>query len=222
MSFGRVVSQTLPVTLLTLLLVNCSGSPSDSVVLTADKPLHLEDHLDAATIVGSEVPANVPSAMEWGFDEPQEDWKPVVPWNPTNDPVEVTQLDDGLRLTFTDGTRNPNGNPRGGLVLEVPDWNYEDLAHLVVRARTSDEVSFFFIGFNRSEGTGTDTSGPNPFEHDGDLVLKISPSEPFAEAGVDGGPASPRQLERRPRYFSETPVTEAAATIKDCIDRIEQ
>ena len=50
MSFGRVVSRILPVTLLALPFVSCSGSPSDSVVLTAEMPLHLEDHLDAATI----------------------------------------------------------------------------------------------------------------------------------------------------------------------------
>ncbi len=37
MSFGRVVCRIFPVTLLALLLVNCSGSPSDSPVLTADQ-----------------------------------------------------------------------------------------------------------------------------------------------------------------------------------------
>jgi hypothetical protein len=39
-------------------------------VLTADMPLHLEEHLDVATIVGSEVPADAPAVMEWHFDEP--------------------------------------------------------------------------------------------------------------------------------------------------------
>ncbi len=162
MSFGRVVSRILPVALLTLPLANCSGSPSDSVVLTAEMPLHLEDHLDAATIVGSRVPADAPIVLEWRFDEPQEDWKPVVPWNPTIDPVEVTQLDDALRVTLTDGTRNPDGVRRGGLVLEVPDWNYEDLAHLVVRARTADDFRNLHNDFNRRERTGTDTDSPMP------------------------------------------------------------
>ena len=152
----------------------CSDPGSDSVVLTADMPLHLEAHLDVATIVDSEVPAEVPTVMEWHFDEPQEDWKPVVPWNPTIDPVEVTQLDDALRVTLTDGTRNPNSEPEGGLVLEVPDWNYEDLAHLVVRARTSDDVEYFFIEFNRQEGTDTDTDFPDPFEHRGEGVPVVS------------------------------------------------
>ena len=164
MSFGRVVSRILPVALLTLPLLSCSGSASDSPVLTAEMPLHLEDHLDAATIVGSEVPAEVPAVMEWHFDEPQDDWKPFVPpRNWARDPVEVTQLDDALRVTMTDSTRNPNGRPWwGGLVLEVPDWNYEDLAHIVVRARTSDDFRTrgLAIYFNRRGATGTDTGAP--------------------------------------------------------------
>ncbi len=117
-------------------ILGCGGPAP----LTVDMPLHLEDHLDAATVVGSEVPDDIPEPVEWHFDEPQEDWKPVVPWYPTMDPVEVTQLDDALRVALADGTRT-NGPPLwSGLVLEVPDWNYEDLAHFVVRARTTDDV----------------------------------------------------------------------------------
>ena len=48
----------------------CQNGPAP---LTADVPLHLEDHLDAATVVGSEVPADVPVPVEWRFDEPQPD-----------------------------------------------------------------------------------------------------------------------------------------------------
>ena len=174
MSFGRAPSRILPATVLGLTLVSCSGSPSDSTVLTADMPLHLEEYLDVATIVGSEVPADVPTTMEWYFGEPQEDWKPVVPLDPTVDPVEVTQLDDALRITLTDGTRYPNGGLSGGLVLEVPDWNYEDLAHLVVRARAADDVRNFVILFNRREGTGTDTDLGFTFQYAGETVPVVS------------------------------------------------
>ncbi len=165
MTFGPAASRIFPATVLGLALVSCSGSPSGSTVLTADMPLHLEEHLDVGTIVGSEVAADAPAVMEWHFDEPQEDWRPVVPWNPTIDPVEVTQLDDALRVTLTDGTRNPNGSPGGGLVLEVPDWRFEDWAYVLVRARTADDVRDFWIEFNRREGTGTDTDFPDPFEY---------------------------------------------------------
>ena len=172
MTFGRTASRIFPATLLSLTLVSCSGPPSGSTVLTADMPLHLEEHLDVATIVGSEVPADVPTVMEWLFDEPQKDWKPVVPWYPTMDPVEVTQLDDALRVALADGTRT-NGPPLwSGLVLEVPDWNYEDLAHFVVRARTTDDVRNLGIYFNGREGTDTDSR--NPFEHLGDRLPVVS------------------------------------------------
>ena len=151
-----------------------TGLEPGPVPLTAEVPLHLEEHLDVATIVGSEVPADLPEPVEWRFDEPQEDWKPVVPSNPTNDPVEVTQLDDALRITFVDGTRNPDGEPVGGLVLEVPDWHYEDLGHLVVRARTSDGFDLFSLAFNRREGTGTDTWFSGPFGHGGEWLPVVS------------------------------------------------
>ena len=97
-----------------------------------------------------------------------------MPWNPTNEPVEVTQLEDAVRVTLTDGTRNPNGLPRGGIVLDVPDWDYEDLAHLVVRARTADDVRNFSVEFNRREGSGTDTDFPMPFAHRGETVPVVS------------------------------------------------
>ena len=44
---------------------------ADSEALSADIPLHLEEHLDAATIIGSEPPRDIPEAMSWRFDEPQ-------------------------------------------------------------------------------------------------------------------------------------------------------
>ncbi len=62
---------------LALLSSGCADRDSAPAVLTADLPLHLEDHLDAARIEGSEVPADIPAPVEWRFDEPQPDWKPV-------------------------------------------------------------------------------------------------------------------------------------------------
>ena len=176
MCFFSANSRIVTATLLSLALAGCSGSSSGSTVLTADMPLHLEQHLDVATIVGSEVPMDAPAVMEWHFDEPQEDWKPLVPpRNWTRDPVEVTQLDDALRVTVTDvtdGGWNPRSALWGGLVLEVPDWNYEDLAHLVVRARTTDDFFRLGIYFDPREGTGADTD--SPFEYLGDWTPVVS------------------------------------------------
>jgi len=49
-----------------MLCFGCGGPAP----LTVDMPLHLEDHIGAATVVGSEVPANPPQRVEWRFDEP--------------------------------------------------------------------------------------------------------------------------------------------------------
>jgi hypothetical protein len=102
MSLGRVVCRILPVIMWTFPLLSCSGSTSDSPVLTADMPLHLEDQLDAATIEGSEIPAEVPEAVEWRFDEPQPAW--------TSEglpaflrPVQ-TRTEDALRLSVEEST----------------------------------------------------------------------------------------------------------------------
>lgn len=165
---------SLSTTLLSLILVSCSGSPSGSVVLTVDMPLHLEEHLDAATIVGSEIPADPPAVMEWRFDEPQGDWKPVIPWNPTMDPVQLTELDDALRVTLTDRTSRLGGGFRGGILLDGMEWSLEDWAHLVVRARTSGEMRSFRVGFNRREGAGTASSAPNPFQFNGEFAPIVS------------------------------------------------
>ncbi len=62
-----------PLLALVLALI-CAGCDSGPAPLTAEMPLHLEDHLDAATIEGSEVPADLPEPVEWRFDEPQPDW----------------------------------------------------------------------------------------------------------------------------------------------------
>ncbi len=100
MSFGRVVSRIIAVTLLTLPLLSCSGSPSDSVVLTAEVPLHLEEHIDAATVVGSEVQADVPAAVVWHFAEPQPEWKVLEPWEPEQTRPELSRTEDALRIAL--------------------------------------------------------------------------------------------------------------------------
>jgi hypothetical protein len=41
----------------------CADPAANLPVLTADMPLHLEDHLDAAVIEGSELPAAPPEAV---------------------------------------------------------------------------------------------------------------------------------------------------------------
>ncbi len=158
MSFSRVVSRILPVTLLTLPLLSCSGSPSDSPVLTAEMPLHLEDHLDAVTIEGSEVPAEVPSPVEWRFDEPQPEWKAAVPLDPSWKPLQAVRTEDALRLSLTEATSHvmPWGRREvyGGVYVDLPDWQREEWAYVLVRARTSAENPAVGLRFNLRKEAG--------------------------------------------------------------------
>jgi arylsulfatase A-like enzyme len=132
-------------------------------VLTADLPLHLEDHLDVARIEGSEVPEDIPAPVEWHFDEPQPDWKPVIPLVPSVKPLQMTRTDDSLRITLTEATEykqwEDNPNLCGGIYIELPDWQREDWGDILVRARTSDEIEEIWIDFNLR-----DEIGPNPWE----------------------------------------------------------
>ncbi|MEE9264435.1 MAG: hypothetical protein V3V11_08270, partial [Vicinamibacteria bacterium] len=70
-----------------LLVLSGVGCESGPAPLRVEMPLHLEDHLDAATIEGSEVPKDIPEAVEWRFGEPQPDWKRAYPFELTTEPA---------------------------------------------------------------------------------------------------------------------------------------
>jgi CubicO group peptidase (beta-lactamase class C family) len=67
-------------------------------ILTAETPLYLEEHLDAARIVGSKVPEDALKPIEWRFDEPQPDWKPVKPIPEQMESVRPVRVEDALCL----------------------------------------------------------------------------------------------------------------------------
>jgi len=152
MSFGRVVSRILPVTLLTLLLVHCSGSPSDSVVLTAEMPLHLEDHLEAVVLEGSDVPEDLPQPVAWDFAEPQPEWKVQEPWNLERAPSGLLRTEDALRIALNDAdvTDDENDSVWGAIYIDLPDWERDDWAHVQVRVRSEADVDFMglILAFN--------------------------------------------------------------------------
>ena len=154
MRLAPVVSRILPATLLTLPILSCSSPSPDTPVLTANMPLHLEDQLDAATVEGSEVPAQALEAVEWRFDEPQPDWKPFVPLEASIKPIEMSRTEDALRLTLTEANRLPwrsDGSVWGSIYVDLPDYRLADWASILVRARTSDQVRQLGVSFNLRE-----------------------------------------------------------------------
>jgi arylsulfatase len=135
-----------------LLTFSCSGPESDQPMLTAELPLHLEEHLDNARIEGSEVPDNLPAPVEWRFDEPQPDWKPTRPIQPQMEAVKPVRIEDALHLPLTSRNRR-EGRPRllGSIYIELPDWDLEDWAYAEVRARTQDAIRVIGLDFNYTE-----------------------------------------------------------------------
>ena len=158
---------------LSVLPIGCADPGSDALVLRADLPLHLEDHLDKATIDGSEIPDNLPERIEWRFDEPQPDWKPGLPWNPTMEPPTLTRIEDALRVTLTEGTRHATGTTVGALELDVPGLRRGDWGSLVLRARSSAELGGFYVAFNRRDGVGTASDFSNPYRHFADSARLV-------------------------------------------------
>jgi len=131
---------------------------SEPGALTVDMPLHLEEHLDAASIEGSKVPTDPMQPVEWLFDKPQPDWRPVESLPGPMEPVRPVQVDDALRLPLT-GTmrppsrRNPAGGPHllGSIYIDLPDWTLEDWAYVEIRARTQDPIGNIGLAFNYNE-----------------------------------------------------------------------
>ncbi len=140
-----------------VLCLGCGGPAP----LTADMPLHLEDHVAEARVIGSDIPEHVPQPLEWRFDQPQPDWKATPPWN-KNPPARLTGTADGLLVTLTDAMRNPAGDPQGGIYIDVPDFERADWDHVVIRARSENEISSIGVGFNLREGSGASTDWPGP------------------------------------------------------------
>jgi hypothetical protein len=80
-----------------LLGLSCSGPESDQPLLTAELPLHLEEHINDAIIEGSEVGKNLLTPVEWRFDEPQPDWKAAGPIFSEEGVVRLVLIDISLR-----------------------------------------------------------------------------------------------------------------------------
>ncbi len=140
-----------------VLCLGC-GQPAP---LTVDMPLHLEDHLDAATIVGSEVPDDIPEPVEWRFDEPQPDWRPATPTGGLWEPVKPVRTDDALRLPLSAANRDPQGRHLDWTIYtELPDLRLEDWAYVEIRARTSDRMESIRLGFNYTEEDPFDMGVP--------------------------------------------------------------
>jgi len=156
-----------------LVAAGCGGTEPGQPLLTAEMPVHLEAHLDAAAIERSEPPADIPEPVEWRFDQPQPDWKAASPFPDGWDPVAPTRVDDGLRIHLTAAQRNPWGRLDGTVFVELPDWRLQDWGYVEIRARTSDPMQTVGLSFNYTE---EDPYLPNtlPFYSPGDRAPLVT------------------------------------------------
>ena len=145
-------------------LPGCGRPQTSSNVLTAEVPLHLAAHVADAAIEGSRLPEELPAPREWRFDRPQADWKPVGYAIPSERLPDVEYIEDAVRLTMSSEERAEGWvNPHGGLYIDVPGWELEDWAYVVVTLRTEDEVDHLELGINLNEDA-TDENYPSPFD----------------------------------------------------------
>jgi arylsulfatase A-like enzyme len=161
-----------------LMALSCSGPESDQTLLTAKHPLHLEEHLEAAVIEGSEIPEDIPASVAWHFNELQPDWKPVTPLDPSSKPVRTARTEDALRL-FLDNDNdfvNPFGSRflKGRIYTDLPDWKREDWAYVVVKARSTEKINSLGVGFNLRQKPGPTATQQEPFRFGGESVEVIN------------------------------------------------
>ena len=147
-----------------LALTACQDDPAP---FTAEVPLHLEDHLDDAVVTGSGVPRDVLKPVEWRFDEPQPDWKPIVPLR--QKPAQVVRTEDSLRIILT-----PANISHGGVYIDLPDWRRDDWGEVLVRARASDGVTGTVLGFNLQNVVGREAWQRTLFQFFGVVVPVIN------------------------------------------------
>jgi hypothetical protein len=170
------------------LWLGCSAPSSEAPVLSADVPLHLEEHVEAAILVGSEVPDELPEAIEWRFDEPQPEWRAPAHVNPSIPPLQLTRTEDALRVTLTEAHRDPRVDRlHGDIYVPLPGLTRGEWGQVLVRARTSDAIRRLVLAFNlgdREEGQGMFRFGGEdaPVINDGSVqtyMLRADWSPPF-------------------------------------------
>jgi SAM-dependent methyltransferase len=110
--------------------------------------------------------SDLPTPVEWRFDEPQPDWKVTAPrpFPAEIQPATVSQTDVALKITLGPSTANPNGRLVGGAFIEVPEWEHRDWAYVMIQARSSGPCNIR-LGFNVWNWEGHPNEGrPNPYE----------------------------------------------------------
>jgi arylsulfatase len=168
------VKNTAFLTLVIMLMgLSCSRPDLDQPLLTAEVPLHLEEHIEAARIEKSEIQANPLTPVVWQFDEHISSWKPVKPISKQWGAVKTARVDDALRLFLTAENRADGSRLFGEIYVGLPDWSFEDWAYVEITACTSDPVHNIGLDFNYTEENYQEGKS-FPFYSEGDSASLIT------------------------------------------------
>lgn len=159
--------------LLVLPLALLACRPSGPEPLSVRQPLHLEEHLEVARITGSEVPKNLPEAVEWRFDAPRPEWKPAPSLVPGVAPAAISQKDGALRVEIGEENRMRRGLG-GGVYVDLPGWNRQDWGWLVVRARATGPAGHLTAWFNLRKEHGETFDTYTPFRSRGEDATLVT------------------------------------------------
>jgi arylsulfatase A-like enzyme len=139
------LAASLAILVASLFAASCTDPVPARIVLTADSTLHLEEHLEAATVDGSEVPEERLRPVTWRFDSPDSAVR-VTPW-PGRGAARAEHIDGALRVALEEATIGPEGGGpywaplparRAIIVLELSNWQREDWAEVSIQARASN------------------------------------------------------------------------------------
>jgi arylsulfatase A-like enzyme len=158
-----------------LLGFGCTGPELEQPILTAEVPLHLEEHIDDANIVGSEVGEDLAAPVEWNFDEQQPDWKAAGPIFTEEGVVRLESIEDALRIHFSEANRGKNsGNIIGAIYIDLADWKREDWGDILIRARNSERFFNVRVLYNLGERMLPGTNFRSAIQYAGEITPLIS------------------------------------------------
>lgn len=155
--------------------------------LKANVPLHLEDHIAAARITGTDLPKNMAEPIEWRFAEDLAGWKATVPLRRGLKQARTSHEESALRMTLTKENRTPYGYRMGSVYVDVPNLNHDDWEFIVIEVRTKDEISWISPAFNLSRKKGDNSEDQSSFEYWGDDISVIKDGKVHAYVSRIGG-----------------------------------
>jgi arylsulfatase A-like enzyme len=114
-----------------IMALSCGGA-GEPPPLTADLPVHLEEHLDRATVVGAQVSQAAVEPRTWSFGDGGAEWHPVH--YPNGAPSTARAVDGVLRIEASVPIPGDKGY-LGAAFVELPDLTVEEWGELRVEAR---------------------------------------------------------------------------------------